>query len=109
MLRVTRPGGKIIIVDVSPETSKRENYDCFECLCDLFHSSALTADDLTSLGGDHDFGRPEVIQFGLEMDVRQLIKSSFPESGSREELIDLLADDVEKTLFPFRFSRKMAA
>jgi SAM-dependent methyltransferase len=106
MLRVTRPGGKIIVLDVTPEPEKRENYDRFERLRDPSHTSALTTEELTDFGMPHGLTRPEVLQFGLEMDALQLINSSFPESVDRNELLGLLAGDVGKDSLSFQIRQE---
>lgn len=106
MLRVTRPGGKIIVVDVTPEAEKRTNYDQFERLRDSSHTSALTVEELVGLGNTQGLKQPEVIQFGLEMNVHQLIDSSFPESLSRDDLIGLLADDEGNDTLSFKVQRQ---
>jgi len=101
MLRVTRPHGKIIVVDVTPEASKLKAYDGFERLRDPSHTAALTLEELISLGTDHGLRNPEVIRFGLEMDARRLLASSFPETVSRKHLLGLLAGDLWEDALSF--------
>jgi ubiquinone/menaquinone biosynthesis C-methylase UbiE len=102
MVRVTRPKGRIIVVDVTPEESKRGAYDEFERLRDTSHTSSLTFAELTGLGRDHGLAQPDIIQFGLEMDAETLIASSFPEAVSREHLLQLLKEDIQKDSLSFR-------
>jgi SAM-dependent methyltransferase len=106
MIRVTRPQGKVIVADVTPEAHKREAYDRFERLRDPSHTSALTFEELTRLGAKHGLKRPDVIRFGLAMDVETLIGSSFPEAASSEELIGLLAEDVWQDKLSFQVRRE---
>jgi SAM-dependent methyltransferase len=106
MLRVTRVGGRIIVVDVAPEASKRDAYDHFERLRDPSHTSALTVSELENLGHQHGLQPTKVIRFGLEMDVHTLISASFPESVRREELIQLLTDDLDQDKLAFQMRRE---
>jgi SAM-dependent methyltransferase len=102
MIRVTRCGGKVIVVDVTPEAQKRNAYDCFERLRDPSHTSALTLEELSLLGEEHNLKKPDVIEFGLEVDVQNLIASSFPEEVSRENLVQMLADDLRSDNLSFK-------
>lgn len=106
LLRVTRPGGRIIVVDVTPDAAKRPAYDGFERLRDPSHTSALTVDELTALGRPHHLPPPEVIQFGVPMDVATLVDSSFPTTVSREHLTALLAADLDKNALSFHVRRE---
>ena len=109
MIRVTRPGGKVIVVDATPAAPKRAAYDQFERLRDPSHTSALTFEELIQLGEPHGLESPEIFQFGLEMDVEALIASSFPEAVGREELIQLLADDLWEDKLSFKVQREEGA
>ncbi len=106
LVRVTRPGGRIIVVDVTPETAKRSAYDHFERLRDPSHTSALTVEELLSLGRPHALSQPEIISFGVPMDVSALVDSSFPIEVSREHLTTLLAADLEKNTLSFAVRRE---
>ncbi len=106
MLRVTRSPGRIIVLDVTPPTSKRSAYDHFERLRDPSHTSALTLSELKNLGQKHSLQPTEIISFGLEMDANILISASFPETVSREELIQMLSDDIEANQLGFQVRRE---
>ena len=101
MVRVTRSGGKVIVVDVSPEESKRSSYDTFERLRDPSHTSALISSELETLGKLHGLENPQTIHFGLEMNAERLINSSFPKSIAREKLVKLLSEDIEQNRYSF--------
>lgn len=106
MLRVTRPEGKIIVMDVTPEDSKRNSYNRFERLRDPSHTSALTVSEFADLGISHALPHPEMIHFGLEMNAHDLIASSFPEAVSREQLITLLERDLISNTLSFKVRRE---
>lgn len=50
MLRVCRPGGKLIVIDATPAPECRAAYDRMETLRDPSHTSALTREELRGLG-----------------------------------------------------------
>ena len=102
MHRVTKPGGKIIVLDATPEDSKKTAYNKFERLRDPSHTKALTPLELSRLGGNQGLGTPEIITLGLEMNATELVGSSFPRTVSRGHLLDLLTEDVDKDLLSFR-------
>ena len=106
MLRVTRPSGRIIVADVTPEALKRDSYDRFERLRDPSHTSALTGKELASLGNGHGLQPSEIIRFGLEMEANTLLSASFPETVGKEELIQLLTDDLHLDKLSFQVRKE---
>jgi ubiquinone/menaquinone biosynthesis C-methylase UbiE len=94
MLRVTKSGGKVIVVDVSPDAAKQHAYNNFEIQRDPSHTKALTKDELFQIGSVAGLGKPEIVTFGLTMKAEGLINASFPKTLTREHLLKLLCDDV---------------
>lgn len=66
MIRVCRPGGRLIVVDATPAAEAQAGYDQAEKLRDPSHTSALTLSQLLSLG--HEAGLSHVLttQYRLE-------------------------------------------
>lgn len=52
MVRVCRPGGRIIVIDATPAPQCQQGYDQAETLRDPSHTSALTLPQLLTLGAD---------------------------------------------------------
>jgi ubiquinone/menaquinone biosynthesis C-methylase UbiE len=50
MARVTRPGGRIVVIDATPTPQTQAAYDAMETLRDPSHASALTLEQLRALG-----------------------------------------------------------
>jgi ubiquinone/menaquinone biosynthesis C-methylase UbiE len=50
MARVTRPGGRVVVIDATPTAETQAAYDAMETLRDPSHTSALTQDQLRALG-----------------------------------------------------------
>ncbi|MBN8708659.1 MAG: class I SAM-dependent methyltransferase [Verrucomicrobia bacterium] len=100
MARVTRPGGRIVICDASPAAACRDNYDRFEKLRDASHTSALTLEELITLGETVDLGEASVRRFGLPMELDSLVDASFPE-GERDELQAIIRGDIGRNACGF--------
>jgi ubiquinone/menaquinone biosynthesis C-methylase UbiE len=50
MLRVCRPGGRVVVIDATPTPETQQAYNRMETLRDPSHASALTLDQLRALG-----------------------------------------------------------
>lgn len=50
MARVTKPGGRVVVIDATPTAQTQAAYDAMETLRDPSHTSALTLDQLRALG-----------------------------------------------------------
>jgi ubiquinone/menaquinone biosynthesis C-methylase UbiE len=94
MLRVTKSGGKAIVVDVTPDVTKQNSYNAFEILRDSSHTKALTQEELLQIGSEAGLAKPEALSFGLNMNAERLINASFPTTVTRDHLLKLLSDDI---------------
>lgn len=65
MVRVCRPGGRVIVIDATPTPECQKNYDRAETLRDPSHTSALTLHQLLSLGADAGLEPVVVHQYRL--------------------------------------------
>ncbi|HEY4275603.1 MAG TPA: methyltransferase domain-containing protein, partial [Rhizomicrobium sp.] len=50
MARVTKPGGRVVVIDATPTAETQGAYDAMETLRDPSHASALTLEQLRALG-----------------------------------------------------------
>ena len=94
LLRVTRPGGRIVVMDAAPAALKRDAYDRTETIRDPSHVRALTAEELLSLGEAQGLGAARARRFGLSVDLEKQLAASFPEPGGAERLRAMFAADV---------------
>ena len=53
MVRICKPGGRIVVFDSTPESHKRNKFDEFEKTRDPSHTSAMTLGELTGLASRH--------------------------------------------------------
>jgi ubiquinone/menaquinone biosynthesis C-methylase UbiE len=93
LVRVCRPGGRVVVCDAAPRAACREAYDAWERIRDPSHSSARTPEELRGL---FEGALQEVSMggFRLEADVDALVASSFPIEGGREALLERMRADV---------------
>ncbi|HVW73339.1 MAG TPA: methyltransferase domain-containing protein [Rhizomicrobium sp.] len=68
MKRVTRPDGRIVVIDATPSPESQAAYDRMEILRDPSHTSALTLEQLRTLG--HEIGLQEETIDGYALDVK---------------------------------------
>lgn len=66
MVRVCRPGGRIIVIDATPAPECQKDYDRAETLRDPSHTSALTLQQLQSLGTEAGLSPVMIHQYRLE-------------------------------------------
>jgi ubiquinone/menaquinone biosynthesis C-methylase UbiE len=93
LVRVCRPGGRVVVCDAAPRAERRDAYDRWERLRDPSHTSARTTEELRSLA---DRWLCDVSQrcFRLPAEVEALIASSFPAPGGREQLLEQMRADA---------------
>jgi ubiquinone/menaquinone biosynthesis C-methylase UbiE len=89
MVRVCRPGGRIIVIDATPAPECQEGYDRAETLRDPSHTSALTLPQLVSLGAEAGLSPVEMHQYRLESRLQDQVA---PEDWNA--LQALFAEDI---------------
>lgn len=96
MARVCRPGGRVVVADVTPEDGKLAAYDHFETLRDPSHAHALSLNQLKALFTSANLHDIETAPYGLEMDFEDLMSGSFPNPQDVTTIWQLLRDDLGK-------------
>lgn len=105
MIRVTKKGGRIVVVDATPEAAKQNKYNDFEILRDPSHTKALTQQQLLDLGKDFVNGnivsQPTFSSLRLKLDAQDLIDKAFPTQCTRDDLMNILRRDVGSNALDF--------
>lgn len=95
MVRVTRPGGRIVIRDVTPALDKSAAYDFVEKMRDPSHTHALTLDELRALGVGLPVEAPEVsTSVTADLSFAAILAASHPETCTRDEVLALMRQDA---------------
>lgn len=95
MIRVCRPGGRVVISDVTPDADKTGAYDRMELLRDPSHGHAHSVDELMALGAGLGLAPPAThTSLTGPMTYASVLATSFPEARTREELLELMRADA---------------
>jgi ubiquinone/menaquinone biosynthesis C-methylase UbiE len=94
MIRVCRPGGRVLVADVAIPPEKAEAYDRLEIIRDPSHVHALTTAEfgrLFSETGLHDCVQS---RYDVEIELEAQLKASFPRPGDKERLREMITADI---------------
>jgi len=97
MARVTRPGGRVVVVDVyTSSVEQAEAYNNVERLRDPSHVRALSLEELTTLFKTNRLEDVTTRLYGLDVQLEPLLAASFPEPGAIEEIRRVFAADLDQ-------------
>jgi ubiquinone/menaquinone biosynthesis C-methylase UbiE len=95
MKRVCKPGGTVLVTDVTPEQGVQDCFNHWEVLRDPSHTRALTQAEMEALGEAAGLQVVRKANFGLTMDLESLLLGSFPKSGDAEKIRALFEEDIQ--------------
>jgi SAM-dependent methyltransferase len=95
MVRVCRPGGTVVVSDMTPDPAKAAMLDRMEKLRDPSHSRALPLAEFESLFAAAGLPPAAVTPTRLESDVEGMLSRSFPEPGGADAVRRLFADTLD--------------
>lgn len=96
MKRVCKPAGKILVVDVTPDSNKKTAYNHVEKLRDPSHTVALTIEELRQMMGSIGCINTKIEHHDLEMDLETILQSSFPNPEDKDRIVQLFKQDVSQ-------------
>ncbi len=96
MKRVCKPGGRVLVIDVTPENDKVVEYNNVEKLRDPSHVKALTISELENLMKMVNLSDLKFEYHNLEMDLDKLLQSSFPDTENISKIKQLFENDLTK-------------
>ena len=98
MRRVAAPGGRVVVVDSTPDTRCADAFNRMERLRDPSHVRSLPVDEHRELYATVDLPEPRVTSYRLEGEMEALIGRSFPNPGDDEKIRQIfraaLTDDA---------------
>jgi len=95
MVRVCRPGGKVVVIDSAPAPDKADAFNAMELVRDPSHTRAMPLEELKDLYRRAGLPEPRTTGYRLEGEVEGLIKRSFPKPGDDETLRRIFRASVE--------------
>ncbi len=96
MKRVCHPGGRVVIVDVTPQADKINAYNYVEKLRDPSHVRALTFEELHEMIDKAGLFTKRVGFYKLDVELEKILQASFPKADDVNKIRQLFAEDIKK-------------
>jgi SAM-dependent methyltransferase len=94
MIRVCRPGGRVLVADVAMPADKSAAYDRLELLRDPSHTHALTRVEFEDLFFGSGLADCRQASYGVDIELEGQLAASFPGPGGRERLREMITGDI---------------
>ena len=94
MIRVCRPGGRVMVADVAMAPERSDAYDRIERLRDPSHTHALTEPEFADLFNGSGLSACKCSGYPVDMQLETLIASSFPNPGDDAVIRRMVTDDI---------------
>ena len=94
MIRVCKPGGRVLVADVAMESNKSSAYDRLEILRDPSHTHALTKDEFAELFQKSGLTDCRQTAYGVDIELEAQIRASFPREGDEPKLRQMITEDI---------------
>ncbi len=94
MIRVCRPGGRVLVADVALPPEKVEAYDHLERLRDPSHNHALSLTEFEKIFRDSGLSNVQIGSYEVKLELEQQLKASFPNPGDDEKIRRIITGDV---------------
>ena len=94
MIRVCRPGGRVLVADVAQQADKVDAYDEIELLRDPSHTHALSRDEFANLFAASGLEAILFDEYKVEMALEVQLSASFPVPGGADRIRELVRADV---------------
>jgi ubiquinone/menaquinone biosynthesis C-methylase UbiE len=108
MIRVCRPGGRILVADVILPPEKAAAYDRMEKLRDPSHTRALMTGELDDWFGAAGLTNCRRIEYAVEVELEAQLRASFPEPGDDARLRKLIIGDIGRNALSVNARRQNA-
>ncbi|UFS72010.1 methyltransferase domain-containing protein [Geomonas sp. RF6] len=94
MIRVCRPGGRVLVADVSLEARHSAPYDRLEVMRDPSHTHALTHEEFDALFRRSTLRDCRRSAYGVDIALETQLAASFPNPGDKEKLREMVTQDI---------------
>ena len=96
MRRVCKPSGIVLIADVAPRPDTQNRFNQWEILRDPSHTRALTETEIKALGENAGLQLARQANFRMQMNLEDLLGSSFPKPGNADKIRALFENDIQR-------------
>ncbi|MDD2271367.1 MAG: methyltransferase domain-containing protein [Desulfuromonadaceae bacterium] len=107
MIRVCKPGGRVMVADVAMESSKSEAYDRLEIMRDPSHTHALTHEEFALLFQNSGLIDCRQSAYGVEIELETQLRASFPNPGDELKLREMVTNDIGVGCFGINARREI--
>ncbi|MFO0927213.1 MAG: methyltransferase domain-containing protein [Gemmataceae bacterium] len=94
MVRVCRPGGRVLVADVALPADKVDAYDALERLRDPSHVHALSRDEFAGLFAAGGLSDVQFAEYKVELELEAQLAASFPVADGADRIRTLVRADV---------------
>ncbi|HZV83007.1 MAG TPA: methyltransferase domain-containing protein [Geobacteraceae bacterium] len=94
MIRVCRPGGRVLVADVAVEAEKAADYDRLEILRDPSHTHALTREEFDGLFQESGLQECRRSAYGVTIELEAQLRASFPKPGDKAVVRQMIICDI---------------
>jgi ubiquinone/menaquinone biosynthesis C-methylase UbiE len=94
MIRVCRPGGRVMVADVAMATDKYEAYDRLEILRDPSHTHALQSEEFAALFLGSGLADCRQCAYGVDIELEAQMRASFPRPGDESKVREMITGDI---------------
>jgi SAM-dependent methyltransferase len=94
MVRVVKPGGRVVVADIVLPPEEGRAYDSMERLRDPSHVRVLSNAELGNSMASAGLIDIRWDGYLFELDLDSLLKASFPQSGDASHVSDLIEHDI---------------
>jgi ubiquinone/menaquinone biosynthesis C-methylase UbiE len=94
MMRVLKPGGRVMVMDAAPEPGKVEAYNRMEKLRDPSHVWAAPAEELLGMAREAGLVGVKTSFCEVEFELEKALVASFPNPGDEEKLRQIFLSDI---------------
>jgi hypothetical protein len=94
MIRVCRPGGRVLVADVAVESSKSDAYDRLEIMRDPSHTHALTHEEFAGLFLPSGLSDCRRSAYGVDIELESQMRASFPKPGDETKMREMITADI---------------
>ena len=94
MIRVCKPGGRVLVADVAMPEDKSSRYDQLELLRDPSHTHALTESEFDVLYRQSELVNRKYTSYAVELELEAQLKASFPNPGDEDRIRAMVVNDI---------------
>ena len=94
MVRVCKPGGRVVVADMAPAPEKADALNAEERLRDPSHMRALPEQELSELFSNAGLPEPAIGHYRVECDLDDLLSRSFPNPGDEPKIRKIFVDSI---------------